>query len=352
MELAVYSFITSMMVCFLLTPLLIRILHKQHVLDEGGRRKIHKGQIPSMGGIVIFLAFTFAMLAWIPPNDVFNRKFLFSAIILMFITGLRDDIIPLRPRYKLVAQILSAAIVVSLTDIRIVSFYGFLGINELPLWVSYTISAFTIIVITNAYNLIDGIDGLAGTVAVISFSFLAVWFYLVGNVEYTIIMFGMTGAVLGFLYYNWHKASIFMGDTGSMFIGFMLAISAIAFIKMNGDLVASDSIYHFSASISMAIAIVLFPLFDTLRVFIIRLSQGKSPFIADKQHIHHHLLRLGYTHAEATAIIGVIILVSIITLQFAARHTNDNILVPSLILLCIAVNLLIKQRILSIYRKR
>ena len=351
MIISLYSLATSLVVSFLLMPLLIRLLHKQHILDEGGRRKIHKGQIPTMGGIVIFLAFAFAMLAWLPPSDIFNRKYLFSAIILIFITGLRDDIIPLRPWHKLIAQLVASCVIVGLADIRISSLYGFLGIYELPIWISWAISVAVIIVITNAFNLIDGVDGLAGTVAIISFSFLACWFFLVGNVDYTIIMCALVGSILGFLYYNWHKAVIFMGDTGSLVLGFLLSIGIIAFIKTNGEL-TDTSTYKYSAPLAMAITIVLFPLFDTLRVFILRVLQKKSPFSADKQHIHHYLLRFGYRHDQVTLIIGSTFAVVLILVNIIARKVDDEVLLLILVVFCLVLNIVIKRRLLRSYKKK
>ncbi len=351
MVLSLYSLISSLAVSFLLMPLLIKILHKRHVLDEGGKRKIHKGQIPTMGGIVIFIAFGFAMLAWLPDTGPFVRKYVFSAIALIVLTGFRDDVAPLKPWQKLLAQLVAAAIVVGLSDIRIESFYGFLGINTLPLWISYALSIFAIIVVTNAFNLIDGIDGLAGVVSIISFSFLGYWFYQVGTYEYTIIMCALIGAILGFLYYNWHKAVVFMGDTGSLFIGFVLAIATIAFIKTNGTLTDGDP-YKYRSVISMAIAVVLFPLFDTLRVFILRTSQGKSPFSADKQHIHHYLLRIYQTHDKATIVIGAGFFVSILVVQFFAKRITDNLLLPALVITCFVVNILIWQGLVRTYSRK
>jgi UDP-N-acetylmuramyl pentapeptide phosphotransferase/UDP-N-acetylglucosamine-1-phosphate transferase len=333
-------------------PLLIKFLHKQHLLDEGGRRKIHKGQIPAMGGIVIFLAFVFSLLAWLPVNDIFSRKHLFSAIILIFLTGFRDDSAPLKPWSKLVAQLVAVLIVVGLADVRIDSFHGFLGIYEIPRWISIVFSVFVIIVVTNAFNLIDGVDGLAASIAVVGFSFYACWFFITNNYEYAIMMFALVGAVLGFLYFNWHKAAIFMGDTGSLILGFLLSISTIAFIKSNGTLAEDVNEYSFKAPIAMAVTIALFPLFDTLRVFILRVRQGKSPFAADKQHLHHYLLRLGYNHEKVTLIITGIFAFIVLVMLLLSRVFDDNILIPVLILFCFALSLYLRKGVLDSYKKQ
>ncbi len=352
MILALYSFGSALVVSFLLMPLLIKLLYKQHLLDEGGRRKIHKGQVPSMGGAVIFFAFAFAMLVWLPVNDIFSRKYLFSAIIIIFLTGFRDDTAPLKPWHKLLAQLLASFIVVGLTDIRIDSFYGFLGIYEIPQWIGVILSIFVVIVITNAFNLIDGVDGLAGSIAIVGFSFFACWFYLTNNYEYAIMMCALVGAILGFLYYNWHKAAIFMGDTGSLVLGFMLSISVIAFIRANGMLTPDVAEYGFKAPLAMAITVVLFPLFDTLRVFILRVRQGKSPFVADKQHIHHYLLRLGYSHEKVTLIITGIFAAIIILVLFLSRIFDDNILIPFLAIFCFVLSIYLRRGVLNNYKKK
>ncbi len=352
MILALYAFGASLVVSFLLMPLLIKVLYRQHLLDEGGRRKIHKGLVPTMGGAVIFIAFIFSMLAWIPVNDIFNRKYLFSAIILIFLTGFRDDTTPIKPWQKLFAQLVASFIIVGLTNIRIDSFYGFMGIYEIPQWIGIMLSIFVIIVVTNAFNLIDGIDGLAGSIAIVSFSFFACWFYLINSYEYAIMMCAMVGAVLGFLYYNWHKAAIFMGDTGSLVLGFMLSVSVIAFIKTNGTLAAAVAGYSFKAPLAMAITVVLFPLFDTLRVFILRVRQGKSPFAADKQHTHHYLLRLGYSHDKVALIITGVFLAIIVLVLFLSHFLDDNVLVPALVSFCIFLSIYLRRGVLNSYKRR
>lgn len=305
-----------------------------------------------MGGIVIFLAFVFSMLAWFPMSEIFNAKHLFSAVILIFLTGFRDDTTPLKPWHKLIAQLVAAFIVVTFAGVQINSFHGFLGIYSIPQWVSIPFSVFVIIVITNAFNLIDGIDGLAGSIAVVSFTFFACWFYLTNSYGYTIMMCALIGAILGFLYYNWHKAAIFMGDTGSLLLGFLLSISTIIFIKTNGYLTEDVQEYGFKAPIAMAITVVLFPLFDTLRVFILRIRQGKSPFSADKQHIHHYFLRLGYSHEKVTLIITGICALVILVVLFLSRIVDDSILIPFLVVLCIMLSAYLKKGILNSYKKK
>ncbi|MDR2362589.1 MAG: undecaprenyl/decaprenyl-phosphate alpha-N-acetylglucosaminyl 1-phosphate transferase [Prevotellaceae bacterium] len=345
-----YAAATSLLLSFLLTPLLVQFLRRRRVLDEGGHRKIHKGFIPSMGGIIIFLAFLLATLLWEPIEVVLHRRFELAALILVFFAGIRDDIEPLRPMHKLVVQVIAAGMVVVAGDIRISSLYGLWGIEELPMWLSYCGSIVFVIFITNAFNLIDGLDGLAGTLAVFSFSFLCCWFYGAGNDSEAMRIACMIGAVLGFLYYNWQPASLFMGDTGSLVIGFMLSVSTLSFIRINGSL-PDVSYYKFPAVLSAGLAVVLLPAFDTIRVFLLRLRQRRSPFLPDKQHVHHVILHLVQTHAKAVRLIIVGYLIIAGLILYASKYLLDDLLLLLIVVFCISINVLIRYVVNRSFKK-
>ena len=211
----------------------------------------------------------------------------------MFIIGFRDDLINLRAFQKLFGQISAALIIVAVCDIRLMSLYGLFGIGEVPILLSYILSIFTIIVITNAYNLIDGIDGLAGSVGVIASLFFGIWFFLNDQSSFALISFAFTGGLLAFLNFNWPPSKIFMGDTGSLLIGFFLSIVTIKFIDTNSILESSE--FAFGGSIGTALAVLVLPLADTARVFVKRAAKGRSHMHPDRAHFHHILLRLGCT---------------------------------------------------------
>jgi UDP-N-acetylmuramyl pentapeptide phosphotransferase/UDP-N-acetylglucosamine-1-phosphate transferase len=336
-----YVAATSLLVSFLLTPLLVRFLRRRQVLDEGGHRKIHKGFIPSMGGIIIYAAFLLATLLWVPIEDIVARRFELAALSLVFFAGIRDDIEPLLPLHKLVVQVIAAGMVVVAGDIRVVSLYGLFGVTDLPVWLSYAGSILLIIFVTNAFNLIDGIDGLSGTLAACIFTFLCFWFYGMGNASEAMRMACLVGAVLGFLYYNWQPASIFMGDTGSLTIGFLLSVGTISFITTNGALPDGHAC-KFPAVLSAGVTVVLLPVFDTIRVFLLRLRQRKSPFLPDKQHIHHVVLHMAHTHARTTRlIIGCYLLLAALAL-FATHYVADGLLLLFIFLLCVGIDILIR----------
>ncbi|MDR2358202.1 MAG: undecaprenyl/decaprenyl-phosphate alpha-N-acetylglucosaminyl 1-phosphate transferase [Prevotellaceae bacterium] len=345
-----YACITAMLCSFLLMPLLARFLRRRQILDEGGHRRIHRGFVPSMGGIIICVAFLFAMLLWIPIESVADRRFELAAIALIFFTGIRDDMDPLRPLYKLFVQIIAAAIVVIAGDIYINSFYGLFGIYEIPALLGHALSILFIIFITNAFNLIDGIDGLAAGIAILAFSFLAFWFYFAGYKTETLRMACIIGALIGFLYYNWQPASIFMGDTGSLMVGFILSTSALFFISENGKL-PEDVPYKFPAVFSAGMAVVLLPLFDTTRIFILRIKQGKSPFLPDKQHLHHVLLHVMRTHARTVRIMlaGYVLIAG--SVLIAGKFCKDWIILTGGILVCIIIDLLLARNVGRLVRK-
>ena len=249
----------------------------------------------------------------------------------MFIIGFRDDLINLKAFQKLFGQIAAALIIVIVCDIRLKSLYGLFGVNEIPEVVSYLLSLFTIVVITNAYNLIDGIDGLAGVVGMISTIFFGTWFFLAESTPYALICFALAGAIFAFLQFNWAPSKVFMGDTGSLLIGFFLSIIAIKFIDANHTLV-SDNIYRFEAVIGTAIAVLILPLYDTIRVFIKRVAKGKSPMHPDKTHVHHILLRLGCNHAQATVILATVNIIFVL-LALVLKDVGDLVVLPVVLMM-------------------
>ena len=297
--------ITSFVIAFLIVPIIIKYSLKRNILDIPGRRKIHKKVTPSMGGIAIFCGFFISSLIWINFGMWSEIKFILVALFVIFFIGVRDDLVPLRAILKLIGQILAASLLIFLFDLRLHSFYGILGIYDLPDAVSYLLTIFTIIIITNSFNLIDGLDGLAGTIAIIALFCFGTWFFLVGDTTFAILSFTMLGAILAFLIFNWEPSEVFMGDTGALVIGMLLAILTIHFINVNYAL-PLESPYKFLASIGTAACFIIIPLVDTSRIIILRLIKGKSPFKPDKSHIHHAIMRLGKTHSQTTIILATV----------------------------------------------
>jgi UDP-GlcNAc:undecaprenyl-phosphate GlcNAc-1-phosphate transferase len=294
-----FIFLLSVIISIITIKAVIKIAKIKKLFDDPSEnRKIHILKTPNLGGIGIYFSFIFVTSLLIKNATISYYNSLIAASILIFAIGLKDDLIPISPSKKFIAQILSAIIMAYFGDIRITSFYGILGLYEL----SYPLSIiFTIIIsvfIYNALNLIDGIDGLAGGIGILSsltFSFL---FYKLNSFNDVFISIAFAGSLIGFMFFNIPNAKTFMGDSGSLIIGFVLSIFSIRFCELNE---INGSGYKSAAALSFSILIL--PLFDTLRVFILRIISGNSPFIADSNHIHHRLIKMGFNHLQVTSIL-------------------------------------------------
>lgn len=337
--------ITAFVISFLIVPVIIKYSLMKNLVDIPGRRKIHKKITPSMGGIAIFCGFFIASLIWIEIPYWKDVKFILVSLFVIFFIGVRDDLVPLSPILKLVGQIMAAALLIFLFDLRLRSFYGLFGIYELLPIVSYLITIFTIIIITNSFNLIDGLDGLAGSLAIVALLAFGIWFFLIGDEVFSIFSFAMLGAILAFLIFNWEPSEVFMGDTGALVIGMMLAILAIHFIDVNYNL-APGTPYKFSASVGTATCFIIIPLVDTSRIIILRLSQRKSPFKPDKSHIHHAIMRLGMSHAKTTVILAIT-QVMYIGVALFFYNTTDRYLLSGIIGLSIVLSIVLDRLILK-----
>ncbi len=345
------SLITTFILTFLLTPLVIGFFKKKNIMDKPGGRKIHTDFTPSMGGIAIFAGVMIALLIWMPFPGLQRFKFLFGAMGIMFIVGLRDDLVPVRPLVKLAAQVLAACMVIFLMDIRLSSLYYFFTIDDIHYIISIALTIFTFIVITNSYNLIDGLDGLASSIGIVAFFVFGIYFFLVGEIYYAMVCFGFIGSLIAFLNFNWQPSRIFMGDTGALLIGFVLAAAAIKFIDFNHHL-PENAQFKINSSVGLAIATIIIPLFDTLRVFISRAMRKKSPFSPDKTHLHHLLMRLGNSHSQTTLIM-IATNIGIICVALLLDFLGDNLLVPIIITLCLLLSVTLDNMVkASIARKK
>jgi UDP-N-acetylmuramyl pentapeptide phosphotransferase/UDP-N-acetylglucosamine-1-phosphate transferase len=288
----------------------------------GEERKLHKNIIPSMGGIMIFAATIFTFTLFFPADEVHHFKYLIPCTIVLFFVGVKDDIIGTAPVKKLIAHLIVAFIMVLMADIRLTSLHGLFGVREIPFEASVFLSVFTYIVVVNAFNLIDGVDGLAGGVGFLTSICFGIWFYLIGDVVYGILAFSLAGAILGFLRYNFYPAKIFMGDSGSLMIGFLIAVMAIELIEYDKNLLP-EQMQTISKPL-LAMAILVIPLLDTARIFIYRAAKGMSPFKADSNHIHHKMMKLGFGHRK-TVYTLLIFNILFIALLFGIKGLDPNL---------------------------
>ncbi len=270
------------------------------MFDVPDERKIHKMHTPSLGGLGIFAGFVMTCLLSISFTIAPELQYFLAAAIVLFFLGLKDDILVISPIKKFIGQVIAAFLIIYKGGLQITSMHGFLGIYELPEMFSLLLTYFTIIVIINSFNLIDGIDGLAGSLGVMAAALFGFYFLRADLMPYAIMAFALAGSLIAFLIFNYHPARIFMGDTGSMLIGMVTAILAIKFINVAEMSGASSPVREAPA---IGFTILLVPLMDTLRVFGIRIFHRRSPFIPDRNHIHHLMLDKGLSHTAITLIL-------------------------------------------------
>ena len=290
--------ITSFLVALKIVPQVIALAADKGLFDIPGGRKGHHLPTPTAGGIAIFLGVSLSMLFWASAQGLAELKLLMFGIVTLFFVGLKDDLAGVPALVKFAVQILLALILVS-GGFLLDDFWGMLGLSQLPIPLKYTVSIFFIVLLTNAYNLIDGIDGLAGSIGLIAAFTFGLIFAFRGEVTLSLLAFSLVGSLLGFLKYNFQPARIFMGDTGSLVIGF--ALSALAIRLLEGSATEGAALAAWTPAIVLATLSV--PLADTCQVIISRLADGVSPLMADRRHVHHMLLRLGCSHATAALLL-------------------------------------------------
>jgi len=326
----------SILITVIAIPSILHVARARHLYDDLGHfRKQHDHGIPRLGGVAIFVSFTITSLLFSMTDRSLPINYLLTACIILFAMGLKDDLSGVNSRTKFFIQFLAALILVVMGDIRLTSMYGVFGIGALPYWPSVTLTVLTIILIINAFNLIDGIDSLAGATGVVASGCFAGLFIYMHQYELAAVSLAMAGALVGFLKFNITPAKIFMGDTGSLLIGLISAVMAIKFIELNKfTSITSPEIYSAPA---LSVAILIGPIFDTLRVFILRLYSGVSPFKADRKHIHHRMLRLGFTHLQA-ALILISLNLLCVTLALVFRSYGNQVLLGLILGVCLLFN--------------
>ena len=325
MQHIILSSVLAFIITFFAIPVIIKIAKSKKLFDEPDERKVHKEVIPTLGGLGIFAGFIVATLMGAP--DSHELQYFAAACIVIFFLGLKDDILVLSANKKFIGQLIAAFIVMNFGNIYLNDMHGFLGITTIPYYASVFLTVFTIIVITNAFNLIDGIDGLAGSLGLITTLVFGIYFYFANELTYAVMAISLSGAIVGFLIYNFSPAKIFMGDTGSLLIGLINSILVIKFINVAGTTGESFSLH---ASPALGFAVLMVPLFDTLRVFGMRILDRRSPFSPDRIHVHHYLLDLGFSHRKITfSIIGATFL--FIATAFLFRNFDCTVIIASLL---------------------
>jgi UDP-N-acetylmuramyl pentapeptide phosphotransferase/UDP-N-acetylglucosamine-1-phosphate transferase len=294
------------------------------LFDKPDARKLHVGKISNLGGVSVFMAsmfayFAFSNFALFPRPDT-----LFSISILLFFIGLKDDIEHVRACRRLMYEFICSAFIIYFTDVRIVSIFGIFTITDLPYWASFILTSIFIVACINAYNMIDGIDGLLGALSILGVSLFGVMFFAADEYVWTILSISVLGALIGFLIYNWYPARIFMGNGGSMFLGTFFACISLRFMQL-GTFEIKEIFGGIDLNIHMphtiALSIISIPIFDMLSVFMIRVLNKQSPFKADKRHTHHRLLDLGLSHWQAVLVL-ILTNISVVIFAYFVQDTG------------------------------
>ena len=311
-DLIVLISLLSFLLAFVSIPAVIKVCRAKNLFDLPSSRKIHIVPIPSLGGVGIFIALMFSLASLLPFSSAPWIQYFIASSIIVFFLGVKDDIMLLSPTKKFMGQAVAVFILIFKGGFLINSFHGFLGIDQLHPILCIAFTFLTMLVIINAINLIDGVDGLAGMLSLISSVSFGVLFMLENDLIFAALSFSLASALAGFLIFNFAPARIFMGDTGSLLVGLVNAILVIHFINIESS---TASQLQLNAAPALGFAILFVPLMDTFRVSLLRIYHAKSPFESDKNHIHHILLRRGYSHMKISIVLSLFtIAVSLLTL--------------------------------------
>ena len=314
--------LVSFILGLLAMPIVVRIAKAKGFVVRPNKRMSHTGDVPNIGGLCIYISVMFSYLLFDFSQITSNQFFLIGVAAIMVI-GFIDDVLVLSPLTKLLGEAFAGIALIGFGDLRITHLHGIFGIQEIGVIPSYLISLFVLIAIINAINLIDGVDGLASGLGILYCLFFAVYFHLVGSTSWSILAICMIGSLAVFFIYNvfGQKGKIFMGDSGSLLLGYLITAFVFRFCEQNAYHVVPE-VYHMSAAPAVAICVLTVPIYDTIRVSLTRIKQHRSPFQPDKNHIHHLLLRTGLNHIQTTC---VLLSVSILFIGLAVLGRNWNI---------------------------
>lgn len=328
----------ALIITLMLIPVWISICSKWKLFDEPDNRKHHTTMTPSMGGIAIFAGLFISFLVFAKIAEPDKIRYLFGAALILFFTGFFDDLMDVPPLKKMIFQAVSTC-VIYFGGFKVMNLDGILWLHEIPVLFQFPLTLFLVIMFTNAYNFIDGVDGLAGSLGVVASSCMGALFFHYGKFDYALLSFCITGSLLGFLFFNFSPARIFMGDTGSLVIGFLIAVLSIELLNTG---VSQPDI---AINPSFIFAILFIPLFDISRVFAIRVFNGTSPFHADRNHLHHLILRYGFGH-RSTALMMSAFSLFFISLQLIFPTISVNLFILSSFFLML---LIINPRVLGFF---
>ncbi len=318
-----FTAFTAFGVCYVTIPTLVKMARYKNLYDNINDRKVHKDLVPRLGGIGFFAGLFLSLVLFVNPADFKYLGVFAASLFILFFIGLKDDILIISPLTKLIGQILAVSILILFGNGGLTDFQGVFGIHQVPWYVGYLVSVVIYIATINAFNFVDGIDGLAASLGIISISAYGIWFFIAGKTVYFLIAISAVFSLLAFLRYNLFSKNnkIFLGDTGSMLIGFVVTYLAIRFnqtiLTMNADM--PGFIYPAPA---MSFGFVVIPYFDLVRVIAIRLINKRHIYSPDNSHLHHIFLSLGFTHKQITLFFSLVSIVLIAIFWIIAHYTS------------------------------
>lgn len=301
-----FFFIITFLISLFLIPRIRAVAFKLNIQDLPSDRSSHSVPVPTFGGVAFYISYIFTLffLQFFYDNQI--SLTLLSSISILFFTGLLDDILTISAKYKFLGQFIGVALLMSQPDFRILTLYGFMGVYEIPLFVSVAGSMFFLLALINAFNLLDGIDGLTAITGIIVASFYSFMFYKLEYSYYLYISVTTIGTLLAFLRYNLsNKRKIFMGDTGSLSIGLVLGLLTLKLMS-SGNLSSIALNFNQKQLPLLLLSILFVPILDTCRVMLIRFFKGVSMFKPDRNHIHHIIVDYGLSHRKASFCIGLV----------------------------------------------
>jgi len=300
-------------ITYYLIPKIVWVAREKELVVKPDHRSSHKVITPSFGGVAFFICFILCYSMLRSEYVLIQTPFLIPAATLLFIVGLKDDLVVSSATAKLLGQLLSIAILFINPTFYQVSFHGFLGIEMLPAYISVPFIFFFMIGFINAYNLIDGIDGLAAFIGIVILGSLGSIFYMTGHDFYFLVCMLVIGSLIAFIRFNFSKSlhrKIFMGDTGSLFMGFVISFLALKVLGLTSAELAPLSMLPENLP-AIVMVILSIPIFDTLRIMLVRKQTGQKIFAPDRNHVHHILIDLGFTHLKTSILLSGINLILI-----------------------------------------
>lgn len=303
------SFLLALFITWISIPTIVKISKFKKLHAGINERTSHQDDTPNLGGMAVFAGVTLAMIIFSMNSGSDSLIFILGGLIVLFFIGIKDDILIIDPKKKLLGQLVASIIAVWIGGIRITFLYNVFGIGDLAPVAAIVFTVFLFLILINGFNLIDGIDGLASGLGILISAVYGIWFIICGHVTYGMLSLTLAAALTAFFRFNIFSKDkkIFLGDTGSMLIGFIISVLTIQFIDFNLD---EGARFQVNSAPAVAYGLLIVPLIDMLRVVILRFWNGKSPFKADRNHIHHTLLHFGYSH------LGITIAMVVLTLIF------------------------------------